>query len=170
MNESKKKYLMFLFYIITIAVIIIDLVTKILTDGIVFQEGIKGIFAIESYHNTGASFSMFAGSQVAQIIFIILGIIVSVLIVLYSILNKTHNKNWCFFLGASLMIGGIIGNVLDRIFLGYVRDFISLQFMNFAVFNIADSALCVGVVFMIVWLIFFAFKEDKGNKEWKQKN
>ena len=161
MNE-KNYYLKFLFYIITIFVLVLDLVTKAVTDGIVFQEGIKGIFAIESFHNTGASFSMFSGSKIAQILFVVLGIIVSILIVLYSILNKTHNKNWCFFLGASLMVGGIIGNVIDRIFLGYVRDFISLQFMNFAVFNIADSALCIGVLFMIIWLIFYAFKENKG--------
>ena len=62
------------------------------------------------------------------------------------------------------MIGGIVGNIVDRIAFGYVRDFISLQFMHFAVFNVADSALCVGVVFMIAWLIFYAFKGQKENK------
>ena len=78
---NKKLNLNFLWYLIAVFVIVIDLVTKALTDGIVFQEGIKGVFAIESFHNTGASFSMFAGSKVAQIIFIILGIIVSIFIV-----------------------------------------------------------------------------------------
>lgn len=162
MSNDKKKYLYLLFYLISIVVLVVDLTTKAATDGIVFKEAIPGVFAIESYHNTGASFSMFAGSKAAQIIFIILGILVSIGLVLYGIFNKSQNKNWCFFLGASLMVGGILGNVVDRIFLGYVRDFISLQFMNFAVFNVADSALCIGVVFMIIWLIFFAFKESKG--------
>ncbi len=162
MIKDKKYYLKFLFYIITILVLVFDLVTKALTDGIVFQDAIKGVFAIESYHNTGASFSLFEGSKAAQIIFIILGICVSVGIILYSIFNKSQNLNWCFFVAASLMIGGIVGNIVDRIAFGYVRDFISLQFMHFAVFNVADSALCIGVVFMIVWLIFYAFRENKG--------
>ena len=162
MIKEKRFYLHFLFYIITAVVLIFDLLTKTWTDGIVFQEAIKGVFAIESHHNTGASFSMFAGSQVAQILFIILGICVSVGLILYSVFSKNHNINWCFFLGVSLMIGGILGNVVDRIYFGYVRDFISLQFMKFAVFNVADSALCIGVVFMIIWLLFYAFRENKG--------
>ena len=164
---NKKLNLNFLWYLIAVFVVAIDLITKILTDGIVFQEGIKGVFAIESFHNTGASFSMFSGSKVAQIIFIILGLIVSVLIVLYSLLSKKSNFNAWFFIGASLLVGGIIGNVIDRIFLGYVRDFISLQFMNFAVFNIADSALTIGVICLIVWLLFFSYKDKQKNKEGK---
>ncbi|MBR1925457.1 MAG: signal peptidase II [Clostridia bacterium] len=166
---NKKINLNFLWYLIAIFVIIIDLITKKITDGVVFQEGIKGVFAIESFHNTGASFSMFAGSKAAQIVFIILGIIVSVLIVLYSLLAKKSNLNAWFFVGASLMVGGIIGNVVDRIFLGYVRDFISLQFMNFAVFNIADSALTIGVICLIVWLLFFSYKEKSNLKNKKGK-
>ena len=82
-----KKNLNYLYYLISIFVLGFDILTKILTDGIVFKEGIKGIFAIESHHNTGASFSMFSGSKVAQIIFVILGICVCVLLVLYGILN-----------------------------------------------------------------------------------
>lgn len=158
--NKKKAYLKYLWYLLAIFVIVVDLVTKYYTDG-VYQEGIKGIFRIESCHNTGASFSIFSDSSVAQIIFIILGILVSAGIIIYSILGKKQNLNWCFFVGATLMLGGILGNVIDRISLGYVRDFISLEFMNFAVFNIADSALTIGVVFLIVWLIFFAFKEEK---------
>lgn len=170
MFKEKKFYLNYLFYLITIFVLVFDLITKAVTDGVVFQDLIKGIVAVESYHNTGASFSIFSGSMVAQILFIILGIGVSCGLVLYSIFSKKQNLNWCFFVGVSLMVGGIIGNVIDRIFLGHVRDFISLQFMNFAVFNIADSALCVGVIFLIVWLIFFAFKDTKENKNGNKTN
>ena len=90
MIKEKRFYLHFLFYIITAVVLIFDLLTKTWTDGIIFQEAIKGVFAIESYHNTGASFSMFAGSQVAQILFIILGICVSVGLILYSVFSKNH--------------------------------------------------------------------------------
>ena len=145
MIDNKKHYLKLLFYLITIFVLVFDLLTKALTDGIVFQEAIKGVFAIESFHNTGASFSIFAGSKAAQIVFIVLGICVSIGIVIYSILTKSHNLNWCFFVGASLMVGGIVGNIIDRIAFGYVRDFISFSIFE-PVFNIADSFIVIGVI------------------------
>jgi len=159
---NKKNYFWFL---IVAVVLVADLVTKALTDGIIYQQAIPGIFCIESYHNTGASFSLFSGSATAQILFVILGILVSIAIVVYSIMVKKANLNAWFFIGGALMIGGIIGNVVDRIALGYVRDFISLQFMNFAVFNIADSALTIGVICLAVWLIFFAYRENDKGKE-----
>jgi len=163
---NKKNYWWFL---IIAVVLVADLVTKALTDGIVHQEFISGLFCIESYHNTGASFSIFSDSAFAQILFIILGIIVSISIFTYSVMAKKARLNAWFFIGGALMIGGILGNVIDRIALGYVRDFISLQFMDFAVFNIADSALTCGVLCVAVWLIFFAYREkDKGKESGKK--
>ena len=159
---NKKNYFWFL---IVAVILVADLVTKALTDGIIFQEGISGIFCIESYHNTGASFSLFSGSAIAQILFVVLGILVSIAIVVYSIMAKKAHLNPWFFIGGALMIGGIIGNVVDRIAFGYVRDFISLQFMNFAVFNVADSALTVGVICLAIWLVFFAYREKDEGKE-----
>ena len=64
-----------------------------------------------------------------------------------------------------MILGGAIGNLYDRIFLGYVRDFIDYTFLDtffgidFAIGNIADIYLCVGVLVMIVYVIF-VFKED----------
>lgn len=150
-----------LWYILAIVLLVLDLVTKSLTDGIIYQEGIPGIFSIESYHNPGASFSIFANTPWMQVVFIILGIGVSIALVLYSIFAKKANLNTWFFIGASLMLAGIVGNVIDRIALGYVRDFISLQFIKFPVFNIADACLTCGVICLAVWLLFFAYRENK---------
>lgn len=170
MNIKNKFYFTknHLWYILAIVVLVVDLVTKAITDGIVYQPAIPGIFCIESYHNTGASFSIFAGSAVAQIIFIVLGILASIGLVLYSIMAKNANLNTWFFIGASLMLAGIIGNVVDRIALGYVRDFISLEFMNFAVFNVADTALTIGSICLVVWLLFFAYRNTKEEKIGKE--
>lgn len=157
------------FYLISVFVIVFDLVTKAVTDNIIYAEAIPGLFSIESHHNTGASFSMFASSKAAQIIFIIMAFLFSAAIILFDIFNKKIETNAWFSVGATLMLGGTIGNLVDRLFLGYVRDFISLDFMDFAIFNVADTSLCVGVVCIAIWLIFFAKEKDKqnGNKEIK---
>lgn len=151
-------------FVLSILILILDLVTKAVTDGM-FQEAIPGFFHIESHHNTGASFSIFSNSKVAQIIFIILGFVVSLFLIWYSFCSKNKHLNNLYYAGSGLMLSGIIGNLLDRLMFGYVRDFIALDFMNFAIFNVADSALCVGVFCVAIWLLFFAFKEEKGKEK-----
>lgn len=62
-----------------------------------------------------------------------------------------------------MIFGGAIGNLYDRIAFGYVRDFIKLDFMNFPIFNIADSFLCVGVFLFCIFLIFVEARSGKIN-------
>lgn len=157
-TETNKK--LYFWYILSAVVLVLDLVTKAVTDGIAYMPFIEGFFSIESVHNYGASYSLFSGSTFALVMFIILGVLASIGLVLYSIFSK-QKLNHCFFLGAGLLLGGILGNLIDRIAFGYVRDFISLDFMEFPIFNIADCALTVGVIVMIVWVIFYAFKDEK---------
>lgn len=57
-------------------------------------------------------------------------------------------------LGLALVLSGAIGNLIDRVALGYVRDFIAFDFMNFPVFNFADSCITVGAVLLIVSVLF----------------
>lgn len=59
----------------------------------------------------------------------------------------------------SMIIGGGIGNMIDRVLSGFVIDFINFELINFAVFNIADSAVCIGAVLLIVYVLFL----DKRN-------
>ena len=64
-----------------------------------------------------------------------------------------------------LIAGGCIGNMVDRIALGFVRDFLNFQFMDFPAFNFADVCICVGVVVFIIYFLFFYSKEDKNKKK-----
>ena len=61
----------------------------------------------------------------------------------------------------AMIVGGGIGNMIDRIFLGYVIDFIDFTLIDFAVFNIADSFVCVGAGILIVYLLIDLFREIK---------
>lgn len=68
---------------------------------------------------------------------------------------KNVNKNISFY----ILLGGIIGNFIDRIFLGYVRDFLDFRIFNynFPIFNISDICICIGIFLMIIEVV----KEDK---------
>jgi len=145
-------------YILAIGIIILDLVTKIVTEGI-HMEVIPGVLSFVSAHNTGASFSMLDG---ARWLFIALGVAFVVGMVLFDIFSKAKFRyNGWYYVGFTLLLGGIIGNLIDRIALGYVRDFICLDFMNFPIFNIADCALCIGTACLAIWILFFATREAK---------
>lgn len=63
-----------------------------------------------------------------------------------------------------LILGGAIGNLIDRIFLGYVRDFIRMSIFSFT-FNIADACLCVGLVLIAIHIIFFDTRTNTKKKE-----
>lgn len=118
------------------------------------------IFTLQYTENTGASFSLFAGNQTALIV------ITSVIMVLIAAFLIWQKKSPKLFRYAMLMIlGGGIGNLYDRIAFNYVRDFIDYTFLktffniDFAIGNIADIYLCVGILMIIVYVIF-AFKEE----------
>ncbi len=73
---------------------------------------------------------------------------------IFFLFNKKY-KNPLFDVGISLVLGGIIGNFIDRLHLKYVIDMLQLDFMHFNIFNIADSAITVGVILVFIYLIFF---------------
>ena len=128
------------------------------------MEAIPGFFKFLYTQNTGAAWSMFSGSTVALII---ISVIVIALLGVYVFASKT--KNPLFYVSLGLIVGGAIGNLIDRIFLGYVRDFIKLEFMNFPIFNTADCFLTVGVVCLVVYYLIEVVKESKKKKEKEQK-
>jgi signal peptidase II len=98
-------------------------------------------------HNTGAAFGLFKN---ANPIFMALAVIVSGVIIYYYPQIPTEEKVIRFAL--SLQLAGAVGNLIDRIFFGRVTDFISVG--NFAIFNVADSSITVGVIILLiaVWL------------------
>ena len=154
-------------YILTILVLVADQVSKFYLDG-VSADFIPGVVGIESVYNYGASWSIMSG---AGWLFIILGVLCSVGMILFDIFyKKDFAPNAWYKIGFSLLLGGILGNLIDRIAFGYVRDFLNLEFMNFPVFNIADMALTVGCICIIIYILFFGIRDKKENTNEKKIN
>lgn len=127
---------------------------------------IPGILNITHIKNLGAAWGMLSG---ARWIFIIISI--AAIIILPIILYKYRKLHFLFGFSMSLIIGGAIGNIIDRLFSGNgVTDFIEFAFVNFPIFNVADICVTVGAVMMFIYLVFidktfFMTKDSKKEKE-----
>ena len=111
---------------------------------------------IVHWHNTGAAFGMF---QDASMVFTVLAFIVIAAIIYYY--PHVENSDWSLRLAMSMQLGGAIGNLIDRLTLGRVTDFISIG--TFPVFNIADASISVGAAVLLlgVWLMERSEKKEK---------
>lgn len=117
---------------------------------------IPGILAFNYLQNDGAAWNILTGQMW---LFYAISVI-AIAVCLYFLFNKKY-KNALFDVGLALVLGGIIGNFIDRLHLKYVVDMLQLDFINFNIFNIADSAITTGVLIIFIYLIFFADKDDK---------
>ena len=102
------------------------------------------IFTIDYVKNFGAAFNLFSGSR----IFLSLVSIIITILLIYFILNKINISN-IDLISYSFILGGTLGNGIDRVLKGYVIDFINLNFIDFPVFNIADISINVGLILFI---------------------
>ena len=102
------------------------------------------LFRIDFIKNYGAAFNIFSGNR---IFLSFISIIFSILLI-YLILRK-NSLNQSELFAYSFILGGTIGNGIDRIFKGFVIDFINLNIINFPVFNIADISINVGFIFIL---------------------
>lgn len=118
-----------------------------LTDGRVIQ-ALPGLFRLVYAENTGAAFSLFADIPWVSLVMTPL-----LLIIGWLILRGYRLGLWPR-LCAGAILGGAVGNYLDRLIYGFVIDMIDVTFMNFAVFNPADAAICVGGALMAASLLF----------------
>ena len=103
--------------------------------------------------NRGVAFGMFQGMQW---LFIALTSVLLIAIMIYMFKKRPDSK--FFYITVALIIGGGIGNLIDRIFLNYVVDYISLSFFP-PVCNFADYCITVGVILLAIYLLFFADKK-----------
>jgi len=146
----------------------IDLITKSIFDGKImdFINGFIGI--VGTTHNYGAGFSLFEN---AIVFFVILSVIFIGAFVFYEYKTRNNKKHCLYYVGTGLILGGTIGNAIDRVVFGYVRDFINFEFFDFPIFNLADVWLTIGVIIFAVYIVFFYEKDEKINKLAKeQKN
>ena len=154
--------MVYIFMAIFAAVVVaLDQLSKVLTVAKLPLHGsapaIPGLFEFTYVQNTGAAWSSFQG----QIwLFALVFAVFAAFIIWEFPKNRLGFKTferWCI---VSVFAGGL-GNMIDRLRLGYVVDMINLQFMEFPVFNVADCFICCGCIGLMVHLIFF-------NKEfWK---
>jgi signal peptidase II len=110
------------------------------------------VLGITRMHNTGAAFSFLADASGWQRwFFIVLAVVVTVLVAFWLKRLPTRGQGWLAF-GLSLIVGGAVGNVIDRVVHGYVVDFISVHYGGwfFPAFNVADSAITVGAAILII--------------------
>lgn len=112
-------------------------------------------------HNTGAAFSFLAGAGGWQRwLFIGLGVVVSIVILFWLRRLPARGQSW-LAIGLSLVMGGALGNVIDRVHYGYVIDFIHVHYQDayFPAFNVADSAITVGAACLIIDALFFSGRD-----------
>ena len=152
MKEIKKIKILIITLFLSV---LLDQVIKILVsynmnvaDSIVI---INNFFRITCAHNIGAAWSMLSGGR---IILIILGILAINLIYIFFVNNKKLNKKDQILYG--LLIGGILGNLIDRVIYGYVIDYLDFNIFgyNYPIFNLADILIVISVVLIII----FSFK------------
>ena len=122
------------------------------------KEFIPGFLSLTHLRNTGAAWSLLEGKM---IFFYVITVIVSVVIIYLFI--KNYKKSIWYSVGLSFVLAGAIGNFIDRVRLGYVVDMLQTDFMNFPIFNVADSTLVVGVICIFIYLIL----DEKAAKEGK---
>lgn len=154
-------------YILTLVIFIIDQISKsIISTYLTLNKSIEVInnfFYLRYINNTGASWGILSNSKILLIILSLLAIII---LIRYMYSFKKTKLN---LIGFGFLLGGILGNLSDRILYGYVRDFLDFIIFkyDFPVFNIADIFIVLGVIILVISIIR---GEDKnGSKSNKHK-
>jgi len=152
------------YYVMAVA-LVLDQITKILTRAftqvgeshIVLGNLFGETFRFTHLNNTGAAFSMSLGNPLTNRLFFIAASLLAIGFIIFLMYHATHRiQLWAF----GLVLGGAIGNLVDRIFLGGVTDFIDvdipriLGMERFPVFNIADSVIFIAMCLLIIDMIF----------------
>ncbi len=138
---------------ISAIIVVLDLYTKHLVQQ-AFDHGERltatSFFELVRFHNEGAAFSFLADAGGWQKWFFTAISGVAVIVITYLIIKYHEQKLFCF--GLALVLGGAIGNLYDRVTLGYVVDFLYFHINDWywPAFNVADSAICVGVA-VLLW-------------------
>ena len=138
---------------IAAAVVVLDQVTKSAARTSLAAAGkpvpvIGDLVRLTFTRNTGAAFGMLQGGRIAFVAVSIL----AVLVIAGYVIKRRPQHPW-LVIALGLVTAGAIGNAIDRAFIGWVTDFIQIPF-DFPVFNVADSAVVVGVGMLVWWLLF----------------
>ena len=158
-----------LYSAIIIGGIAIDQLTKWLAATFLRQVGtfpiISEVLHLTYHTNKGMAFGMLESHR-----WLFMSVSTITIIGLAFLLYSGYvRQNKLYTVSLALIISGGIGNMIDRFFLGYVIDFIDFRLIDFAIFNGADSFVCVGAGILILALILDVIKEAKKNKQGKER-
>lgn len=161
-KDNNRRILGIAAYIFITAILTqIDQITKYIAESKLYMKNdieiINNVLSLTYLRNNGSAFGMFSGKINA---FIILTIII-VIAITYVIIRMPMKKRYLpMYIVCTMLVSGAIGNFIDRIRFGYVRDFIYFKLINFPVFNIADCYVTISVAVFII-LILFVYKENE---------
>ena len=149
-----------LYAVIAVALVILDQVVKVLVrtyiplgTSVGFLSGIMDLTYVQ---NTGAAFSLFREHTWLLALISAVASVVLVVLLIRRVFSSTAAN-----VLLSVVLSGAVGNLIDRLFLGYVTDMFKTTFMNFAVFNVADICLVCGIIALCVYVVFFESREKK---------
>ena len=157
---------MILLFSVIVGIICLDQLSKWLA--VIFLQGNasfpiwQDVLHLTYAENRGMAFGLLADQRW---IFMVLSTVAIAALVFYMVRYRPQNV-W-LRLSLAMIVGGGIGNMIDRIFLGYVVDFIDFTLINFPIFNVADSFVCVGAGILVVYLLWDTARECKKEKEKK---
>jgi len=161
-ENTQKNALIWLW--VSAVIVLLDQASKLfVTHALLYNQPVTvlPVFNLTLQHNTGAAFSFLSKLGGVQV-YILAGISVLAIVLILLWLRKIARNNWLQALGLCLVLGGALGNLIDRIRLQYVVDFLSFHWNEhyFATFNIADAAISVGATLIIIHMLFFSVKHD----------
>lgn len=161
---------MSLFLLVMAVAIVLDQWTKLLAiehlQGKSAYTLIEGVLEFQFFSNTGIAWSMLAG----QMIFILFMGIIFLAVVLFFIIKLPDIKKFhIVYLLCGVLSGGALGNMIDRIRLGYVVDFIYFSLIDFPIFNVADMCIVISIILLGILFIFVYKEEDLSFLNFKQK-
>jgi signal peptidase II len=147
--------------VLSVAIAVLDQVSKfIIVDRFRFGESLSivaGYFNLTHIRNTGAAFGIFAQAEPAFRIPFFIVVPVIALVAIAYVFKRIPDQDVKLSVALSLVVGGAIGNLIDRVSLGYVVDFLLFHWQYryyFPAFNVADSAICTGVGILMLDLLF----------------
>lgn len=136
-----------------VAVVVLDQVSKALVRSSIMPGAsvplVRGVFELTYVRNVGAAFGLFPGRQP---VFIAVSVAVLVGVAIYW--RRARPSEWPVVIALSLIFGGSLGNLIDRVGVGKVTDFFYFSVVDFPVFNVADIAIVGGAILLMAWLLF----------------
>lgn len=120
---------------------------------------LPGVLELRYFLNDGMAFSMLAGKQTLLIGMTSLMLLCVFLVLLLRKMGPWERISW------TLILGGGVGNLIDRVVSGVVVDYVNFLFVDFAVFNFADVCITTGVVMLMLWVLYDSCKKDREEKK-----